>query len=57
MEKLTLEWRVLDGQHVALVFDIPSWRLLEHEAKERGMETTDMIAGGVAMLLGRAVRA
>lgn len=56
MEKLRLEWRVIDKNHVALIFDPPTWALLEQEAQSRGMETTDMVAGGVAMLLGRAVR-
>ena len=50
--KLSLEWRVLDEGHAALVFDRDTWRLYEHVAVERGTDAQNMITKAVAALLG-----
>jgi hypothetical protein len=56
MQRLKLEWWVIDKDHVGLIFDKATWKLLQDEADSRDMEPTDMVAGAVATLLGRAVR-
>lgn len=53
MKKLSLEWKVLDKHHVALVFDIPTWKTFEAEANTRGIEASDMIAQAVIGVLGQ----
>ena len=50
--KLSLEWKVLDGGHAALVFDLGTWRIYESVAAERGTNAQAMITRAVADLLG-----
>jgi len=56
MQRLTLEWRVLDADHVALVFDKKTWGLYQLTADAWGVDTGAMIAEAVAKLLGPTVR-
>jgi len=56
MEKLTLEWRILDRGHVALVFDTAAWKLFEATAAARRCDTSEMIAETVTKLLGPTQR-
>lgn len=51
MKTLTLQWKMIDKKHVALVFDRDTWRVYETEAEQRGEETCDMIAFAVMRLL------
>jgi hypothetical protein len=54
--RLTLEWRKLDREHAALVFDVPTWAIFAAEAKARGIEPSEMIVRAIAELLGPAER-
>jgi hypothetical protein len=56
MKKLKLEWRMLDREHVALVFDPETWRLFEITAADRQRDASEMVAEAVAGLLGPAHR-
>jgi hypothetical protein len=55
MIKLNLEWQLIDGNRVALIFDKSSWMAFQTTAETRGIETTDMISEAVVKLLGPAV--
>ncbi|HTT83349.1 MAG TPA: hypothetical protein VMF67_07695 [Rhizomicrobium sp.] len=57
MQKIGLEWRVLDRDHVALVFDKTSFKAFQDVADQLGVETTDMIANAVVKVLGPVVAA
>ena len=52
MKKLSLEWRILDKEHVALVFDAESWKTYEVTAAARQCDASDMIVEAVINLLG-----
>jgi hypothetical protein len=52
MMHLSLEWKVIDKTHVALIFDNTTFAAFQTIADARGIETTDMIAEALAKLLG-----
>ena len=52
MMKLSLEWKIIDKQHVALIFDKPTFAVFQQTADTRGVETTDMIVEALVKLLG-----
>lgn len=52
MQKLNLEWKIVDKDHVALIFDKPTFKAFQDIATSRGLDTTDMIAQAVSELLG-----
>jgi hypothetical protein len=54
MQKLTVEWRILDAGHVALVFDSVTWLAFETTAQRRGKDVQAMITEAVVGLLGTA---
>jgi hypothetical protein len=54
MQNLSLEWRVLDPAHVALVFDLATWRVFEATAESRGTDAQAMITKAMVSLLGTA---
>ena len=49
---LHLEWKVLDTEHYALIFDTPAWKLLQQKADALGVDTCDMVSEAIANLLG-----
>ena len=55
MMKLNLEWKIIDGNRVALIFDKPSWIAFQTTADARGVDTGDMIAEALAKLLGPVI--
>ena len=55
MMHLNLEWKILDKNHVALIFDKPTWALLQDTADARGVDTQNMIVEAVANLLGQVI--
>jgi hypothetical protein len=55
MMKLNLQWKMIDRDHVALVFDKPTWMVFQTTADSRGLDTQDMIAEALAKLLGPIV--
>jgi hypothetical protein len=55
MMKLNIEWKLLDRDHVALVFDKPTWMISQTTADQRGLDTQQMIAEALAKLLGPLV--
>ena len=55
MMKLNIEWKLLDRDHVALVFDKPTWMAFQTTADSRGLDTQDMIAEALAKLLGKVM--
>ena len=57
MKRLTLEWKILDRDHVALIFDKPTWKMFQDTADERGLDTSDMIVETLARLLGPTIAA
>jgi hypothetical protein len=52
MLKLNLEWKVLDRDHVALVFDKTTYAAFQSVADSRGLDTQDMISEALARSLG-----
>ncbi len=52
MQKLCLEWKVLDQDHVALIFDKPTFAAFQLVAETKGIEPTEMISEAVVGLLG-----
>jgi hypothetical protein len=46
------EWKMLDRDHVALIFDKTAWTTLQSTADARGVDTQDMIVQAVVNLLG-----
>ena len=50
--RLTLQWRILDGDEVALVFDKSTWATFDIEAQALGIDTGEMIIRALAELLG-----
>jgi hypothetical protein len=52
MIRLNLEWKILDDNRVALVFDKTSWVALQTMADSRGLDTSEMITEAVVKLLG-----
>jgi len=55
MMHLNLEWKILDRDHVALIFDKTAWTTLQSTADARGVDTQDMIVEAVVDLLGLIV--
>ena len=55
MMHLNLEWKILDRDHVALVFDKAAWTTLQTTADARGLDTHDMIVEAVVNVLGLIV--
>jgi hypothetical protein len=55
MQKLNLEWKILDGSQVALIFDKTSWLAFQSTADSRGVDTCEMIAAAVVKLLGPVI--
>jgi len=47
-----LQWKVLDKEHYALIFDNAAWTLLQDKADALGVDTCDMISDAIASLLG-----
>ena len=57
MTRLTLEWGIFDRDHVALIFNKPTWKMFQDTADERGLDISDMIAETLAKLLGPTIAA
>jgi hypothetical protein len=55
MMKLNLEWKILDGNQVALIFDKPTWLIFQTTADARGLDTGEMIVEALAKLLGPVI--
>ena len=55
MLKLNLEWKVLDRDHVALVFDKTTYAAFQSVADARGLDTQNMITEALARLVGTLV--
>jgi len=51
--RLHLEWKALDKEHYALIFDNAAWKLLQDKADALGIDTCDMVAEAIANLLGK----
>lgn len=51
--RLHLEWKALDKEHYALIFNTPAWKLLQEKADALGVDTCDMVAEAIANLLGK----
>jgi hypothetical protein len=52
MKRVNLEWKVLDEDRVALIFDKPAWLAFQSVADGRGLDTSDMISETIVRLLG-----
>ena len=52
MMKLNLEWKILDSNQVALIFDKTSWLAFQMTADSRGVDTSEMIIEALVKLLG-----
>ena len=52
MKRLTLEWAILDRDHVALVFNRETWMAFHQIAGDRGVDPRTMIAEALAGLPG-----
>ncbi len=52
MMRLTLQWQVLDKDHVALVFDKATWAAFHLTADTRGVDAGSMIVEALSNLLG-----
>ena len=52
MQPLTLEWLVVDKDHVALIFDKLAFSAFHALALARGMETTELITETLGNLFG-----
>ncbi len=50
--QVNLTWKVLDDDHIALIFEKPVWELFRAKATGRGVMAHKMIADAVARLLG-----
>jgi hypothetical protein len=57
MMNLNLEWKIIDGNRVALIFDTPSWRAFQTTADARGVDTSDMITEALVKLLSPIIAA
>jgi hypothetical protein len=55
MLKLNLEWKILDRDHVALIFDKTTFAAFQSIADARGLDTQNMISEALARLLGTPV--
>jgi hypothetical protein len=55
MMKLSIEWRILDGKKVALIFDPPTWAMLQLIADERGISAKHLVSEAIAKLFGSVV--
>ena len=55
MLKLNIEWKILDRDHVALVFDKPTRTIFQTTADSRSTNTQSMILEALAKLLGPIV--
>jgi hypothetical protein len=55
LKKLSLEWKIIDGNKVALLFDKPTWALFQSVADSRNADTGQMITEAIAQLLGPIV--
>jgi hypothetical protein len=55
MLKLNLEWKILDRDHVALIFDKTTYAAFQSIADARGLDTQNMISESLARLLGTPV--
>ena len=53
---LSLGWVKLDDEHVALVFEVDTWRVFEVAAKAQQTTAQEMIAEAVVKLLGNVHR-
>jgi hypothetical protein len=51
MLTLNIEWKIIDSDRVASLFDKATFSAFQTAAAFRGLETTDMIAGALAELL------
>lgn len=52
MNSITLDWLIVDGEHVALVFDKTAFSAFQSLAAARGIETTELITETLAGLFG-----
>ena len=55
MQKLSLGWATLPDDHMALVFDNPTWQALQMIAERRGTNAKAMVLGAVGELFGTVV--
>lgn len=55
MFTLNLEWKVVDRDHIALLFDKPTFLAFQTAAEAHGLEATDMIGQALARLLGPVI--
>jgi hypothetical protein len=52
MKPVTLEWLVVDEEHLVLVFDKFAFSAFQSIADARGVETTELITETLASLFG-----
>lgn len=52
MNSITLHWLIVDGEHVALVFDRAAFAAFQALAVTQGIETTELITETLARLFG-----
>lgn len=55
MLHLNLEWKILDRNHVALVFDKTTWAVFQDTADARGVDTQNMIVEALSKSLGQII--
>jgi hypothetical protein len=55
MQKLSLGWANLPDDHIALVFDNPTWQVFQMIAEHRGTNAKAMILEAIGELLGTVV--
>jgi hypothetical protein len=55
MITLNSEWKIIDKDRFALLFDKPTFSAFQTVADARGLETTEMIAQALAELLGPVI--
>jgi len=56
MKRLSLEWTILDQDHVALAFDTNAWKAFQTVAEDRGLDASEMIAEALPKLPRTAMR-
>ena len=57
MTKLKFEWKILNRNQVALIFDQHAFAAFQSVAESRGVETTDLITNAIVKLLGPVLSA
>ena len=52
MLRLSLEWKTIDKDHVALIFHKDTFLAFQNIADAKGVDTTEMISEALVKLLG-----